>query len=76
MTPLHCAAISHSVTIKAFPASGLADLNLQQMAMDKLSCVQMLLNKGASLHSQVQYSSPTFDLFVSCALQLITEAKP
>lgn len=53
MTPLHCAAISHSVTVKALSAAELADVHLQAKANEKLSCVQMLLNAGASLLSQV-----------------------
>ncbi|XP_039974123.1 NF-kappa-B inhibitor delta isoform X2 [Xiphias gladius] len=59
MTPLHCAAISHSVTIKALSTSGLADVSLQTKAAEKLSCVQMLLNAGASLHSQEIKSNKT-----------------
>ncbi|KAI3360940.1 hypothetical protein L3Q82_013141 [Scortum barcoo] len=52
MTPLHCAAISHSVTMKALSSSGMLDVNLQNKATEKLSCVQLLLNAGASLLSQ------------------------
>lgn len=52
MTPLHCAAISHSVTMKASTAAP-ADVSLQAKADEKLSCVQMLLFAGASLLSQV-----------------------
>ncbi|KAK2910363.1 NF-kappa-B inhibitor delta [Channa argus] len=59
MTPLHCAAISHSVTMKALSASGLLDVSLQTKATQKLSCVQMLLNGGASLHSQEIKSNKT-----------------
>ncbi|XP_044063552.1 NF-kappa-B inhibitor delta isoform X3 [Siniperca chuatsi] len=59
MTPLHCAAISHSVTMKALSSSGLADLSLQTKAAEKLSCVQMLLNAGASLLSQEIKSNKT-----------------
>lgn len=54
MTPLHCAAISHSVTMKALFSNGSTDVDLQSKAAEKLSCVQMLLNAGASLLSQVQ----------------------
>lgn len=54
MTPLHCAAISHSVTMKALLTIGLPDVNLQAQAAEKLSCVEMLLSAGASLVSQVQ----------------------
>lgn len=66
MTPLHCAAISHSVTMKALSTtSGLADMSLQAKAREKLSCVQMLLTVGASPLSQVQFMSPT-DCYFSC----------
>lgn len=57
MTPLHCAAISHSVTVKALSNCEQADVCLRTKAAEKLSCVQMLLSAGASLLSQVQYSS-------------------
>ncbi|XP_040899876.1 NF-kappa-B inhibitor delta isoform X2 [Toxotes jaculatrix] len=59
MTPLHCAAISHSVTMKALATSGMADVSLQTKAAEKLSCVQMLLSAGASLHSQEIKSNKT-----------------
>ncbi|XP_013864160.1 NF-kappa-B inhibitor delta [Austrofundulus limnaeus] len=59
MTPLHCAAISHSVTAKALAAAELADVHLQAKANEKLSCVQMLLNAGASLLSQEIKSNKT-----------------
>ncbi|XP_037640263.1 NF-kappa-B inhibitor delta isoform X2 [Sebastes umbrosus] len=59
MTPLHCAAISHSVTMKALSSSGLADVGLQNKAAEKLSCVQMLLSAGASLLSQEIKSNKT-----------------
>ncbi|XP_038567674.1 NF-kappa-B inhibitor delta [Micropterus salmoides] len=59
MTPLHCAAISHSITKKALSSSGLADVSLQNKAAEKLSCVQMLLNAGASLLSQEIKSNKT-----------------
>ncbi|XP_070768747.1 NF-kappa-B inhibitor delta [Enoplosus armatus] len=59
MTPLHCAAISHSVTMKAVSSSGLVDPSLQTKAAEKLSCVQMLLNAGASLLSQEIKSNKT-----------------
>lgn len=58
MTPLHCAAISHSATMKALSSGGLVDVSLQTKAVEKLSCVQMILSAGASLLSQVQHSSP------------------
>ncbi|XP_044215469.1 NF-kappa-B inhibitor delta isoform X1 [Thunnus albacares] len=59
MTPLHCAAISHSVTMKALFTSGLPDVNLQTKAAEKLNCVQMLLTAGASLLSQEIKSNKT-----------------
>lgn len=52
MTPLHCAAISHSVTVKASSAAP-ADVSFQTKAEEKLSCVRMLFHAGASLLSQV-----------------------
>lgn len=54
MTPLHCAAISHSATMKVL-SSGQLDVSLQGKATDKLTCVQMLLSSGASLLSQVVF---------------------
>ncbi|XP_077576923.1 NF-kappa-B inhibitor delta [Stigmatopora nigra] len=59
MTPLHCAAISHSVTTKALFACGMMDAKLQADAVQKLSCVEMLLNAGALLFSQEIKSSMT-----------------
>ncbi|XP_068995899.1 NF-kappa-B inhibitor delta [Embiotoca jacksoni] len=59
MTPLHCAAISHSVTMKALSTIGLADVNLQTKAAEKLSCVQMLLSAEVSLLSQEIKSNKT-----------------
>lgn len=58
MTPLHCAAISHSATMKALSSGGLPDVALQGKAAEKLSCVQKLLSSGASLLSQVLQRSP------------------
>lgn len=58
MTPLHCAAISHSATMKALSSSGLPDVALQGNAAEKLSCVQKLLSSGSSLLSQVLQRSP------------------
>lgn len=55
MTPLHCAAISHSATMKVLSSIGQLDVGLQGKATDKLSCVEMLLNSGASLLSQVVF---------------------
>ncbi|XP_028985878.1 NF-kappa-B inhibitor delta isoform X2 [Betta splendens] len=59
MTPLHCAAISHSVTVKASAAAGLADEGLQKMAENKLVCVDRLVKEGASLQSQEIKSNKT-----------------
>ncbi|XP_014324053.1 NF-kappa-B inhibitor delta [Xiphophorus maculatus] len=58
MTPLHCAAISHSVTVKASSAAP-ADVSLQTKAEEKLSCVRMLFHAGASLLSQEIKSNKT-----------------
>uniref|UniRef100_A0A3B3V648 Uncharacterized protein n=1 Tax=Poecilia latipinna TaxID=48699 RepID=A0A3B3V648_9TELE len=58
MTPLHCAAISHSVTMKASAAAP-ADISLQAKAEEKLSCVRMLFHAGASLLSQEIKSNKT-----------------
>ncbi|XP_054478293.1 NF-kappa-B inhibitor delta [Anoplopoma fimbria] len=59
MTPLHSAAISHNVTMKALSNSGLADVGLQTKASEKLSCVQMIFASGASLVSQEIKSNKT-----------------
>ncbi|XP_018601067.1 NF-kappa-B inhibitor delta [Scleropages formosus] len=61
LTPLHCAAISHSNTMKALCSTvpGLADVGLQSQAEDKLSCVQLLLTYGASILSQDIKSNKT-----------------
>ncbi|XP_061110367.1 NF-kappa-B inhibitor delta [Conger conger] len=60
-TPLHCAAISHSGTVKALgsgqPAMG--DSILLTPAEDKLSCLQLLISYGASLLSQDIKSNKT-----------------
>ncbi|KAJ8332921.1 hypothetical protein SKAU_G00418170 [Synaphobranchus kaupii] len=63
-TPLHCAAISHSGTMKALGPTllGLGDPTLQALqaqAEDKLSCLQLLVNCGASLLSQDIKSNKT-----------------
>ncbi|XP_072317586.1 NF-kappa-B inhibitor delta [Eucyclogobius newberryi] len=58
MTPLHCAALSHCVTMKAIYAGGLSDARLQT-ATEKLACVNMLLDAGASLLSQEIKSNKT-----------------
>ncbi|KAM9852131.1 NF-kappa-B inhibitor delta [Aulostomus maculatus] len=57
MTPLHCAAISHSTTIKAL--CGQADVGLQTKACEKLFCVDMLARAGASLLKQEIKSNKT-----------------
>ncbi|XP_062254614.1 NF-kappa-B inhibitor delta [Platichthys flesus] len=59
MTPLHCAAISHSATMKALSTTGLEDVVLHSKAAEKLSCVEMLLSAGASLCSQEIKSNKT-----------------
>ncbi|XP_058504354.1 NF-kappa-B inhibitor delta [Solea solea] len=59
MTPLHCAVISHSVTMKALCTTGMADVNLQSKAAEKLSCVQKLLKEGAFVCSQEIKSNKT-----------------
>ncbi|XP_042565100.1 NF-kappa-B inhibitor delta [Clupea harengus] len=59
LTPLHCAAISHSATMKAVafpssnPAAWLGERN------DKFLCLDLLLNAGASLLSQEIKSNKT-----------------
>uniref|UniRef100_A0A3B3SWM1 NFKB inhibitor delta n=1 Tax=Paramormyrops kingsleyae TaxID=1676925 RepID=A0A3B3SWM1_9TELE len=61
LTPLHCAAISHSATMKSFfaPMTDLSDSSLHSLAEDKLSCIQLLLSSGASLLSQDIKSNKT-----------------
>ncbi|KAK7886662.1 hypothetical protein WMY93_026283 [Mugilogobius chulae] len=56
---LHCAALSHCVTMKAIYTGGLSDARLQTKAGDKLTCVARLLNAGASLLSQEIKSNKT-----------------
>ncbi|XP_036395635.1 LOW QUALITY PROTEIN: NF-kappa-B inhibitor delta [Megalops cyprinoides] len=60
-TPLHCAAISHSGTVKALFSAvpGQGDAGLQAQAEDKQACVQLLLQYGASLLSQDIKSNKT-----------------
>ncbi|KAG7469163.1 hypothetical protein MATL_G00126090 [Megalops atlanticus] len=60
-TPLHCAAISHSSTVKALFSAvpGQGDASLQAQAEDKQACVQLLLQVGASLLSQDIKSNKT-----------------
>ncbi|KAF4103231.1 NF-kappa-B inhibitor delta isoform X1 [Onychostoma macrolepis] len=63
LTPLHCAVISHCATIKAINASSsstwLADGSLQTQAEDKLMCLRLLINAGASVLSQEIKSNKT-----------------
>ncbi|XP_058248610.1 NF-kappa-B inhibitor delta isoform X2 [Hemibagrus wyckioides] len=65
LTPLHCAVISHNATIKALSstssssAAWLHDVNLQSQADNKLICLQLLLEAGASLISQEIKSNKT-----------------
>uniref|UniRef100_A0A3B3ZMJ3 Uncharacterized protein n=1 Tax=Periophthalmus magnuspinnatus TaxID=409849 RepID=A0A3B3ZMJ3_9GOBI len=55
MTPLHCAALSHCTVMKEI-YTGRSDAT---KATDKLACVEMLLNAGASLLSQEIKSNKT-----------------
>ncbi|XP_018953695.1 NF-kappa-B inhibitor delta-like isoform X1 [Cyprinus carpio] len=64
LTPLHCAVISHCTTMKAINASPssstwLADGSLQTQAEDKLMCLRLLINAGASVLSQEIKSNKT-----------------
>ncbi|XP_016112585.1 NF-kappa-B inhibitor delta-like [Sinocyclocheilus grahami] len=64
LTPLHCAVISHCATMKAINASSssstwLADGSLQTQAEDKLMCLRLLINAGASVLSQEIKSNKT-----------------
>ncbi|XP_017557545.1 NF-kappa-B inhibitor delta [Pygocentrus nattereri] len=64
LTPLHCAVISHSATMKALAASSssstwLPDSGLQSQAENKLFCLQLLLDAGASPVSQEIKSNKT-----------------
>ncbi|XP_010883363.2 NF-kappa-B inhibitor delta [Esox lucius] len=60
LTPLHCAAISHGGIMKALSSSQRLDnAGLHAMAEETLSCLQMLLNTGASLTSQEIKSNKT-----------------
>ncbi|XP_056331114.1 NF-kappa-B inhibitor delta [Danio aesculapii] len=64
LTPLHCVVISHSATMKAINASSssstwLADGSLQNQAEDKLMCLRLLINAGASILSQEIKSNKT-----------------
>ncbi|CAL8248768.1 unnamed protein product [Lota lota] len=59
MTPLHCAAVAHCASIKPASSRGHRDPSLQTPAEDRLSCLHMLLNAGASLLSQEIKSNMT-----------------
>ncbi|KAG1947604.1 NF-kappa-B inhibitor delta [Pimephales promelas] len=64
LTPLHCAVISHCATIKAIHASSssstwLVDGALESQAEDKLMCLRLLINAGASVLSQEIKSNKT-----------------
>lgn len=59
LTPLHCATISHSGTMKALSPVDQVETGLHSVAGDKLFCLQMLLNAGASVISQEIKSSKT-----------------
>ncbi|XP_052433994.1 NF-kappa-B inhibitor delta isoform X1 [Carassius gibelio] len=63
LTPLHCAVISHCATIKAINASSsstwIPDGSLQTQAEDKLLCLRLLINAGASVLSQEIKSNKT-----------------
>ncbi|KAF7708164.1 NF-kappa-B inhibitor delta isoform X2 [Silurus meridionalis] len=64
LTPLHCAVISHNATMKALASSSsspawLHDGNLQSQAENKLACLHLLLDAGASLLSQEIKSNKT-----------------
>ncbi|KAM4600960.1 NF-kappa-B inhibitor delta [Polymixia lowei] len=59
MTPLHCAVISHCAVTKPLSVSGQADVGLQFKAGEKLTCLQLLLNAGASVFSQEIKSNKT-----------------
>ncbi|KAM9489496.1 NF-kappa-B inhibitor delta isoform 2-T2 [Clarias gariepinus] len=65
LTPLHCAVISHNTTMKALASisssssAWLPDGNLQTQAENKLLCLQLLLEAGASPLSQEIKSNKT-----------------
>ncbi|KAB5587161.1 hypothetical protein PHYPO_G00009700 [Pangasianodon hypophthalmus] len=65
LTPLHCAVISHNATMKALASTSssssawLNDGNLQTQAENKLICLQLLLEAGASPLSQEIKSNKT-----------------
>ncbi|MBN3276497.1 IKBD inhibitor, partial [Polyodon spathula] len=55
LTPLHCAVISHSSTLKSLASQP----DMQSQAQDKLSCIHLLLQHGASPISQDIKSNKT-----------------
>ncbi|XP_060776404.1 NF-kappa-B inhibitor delta [Neoarius graeffei] len=65
LTPLHCAVISHNTTMKALVSTSsstsawLPDGHLQSQVENKLICLQLLLEAGASLLSQEIKSNKT-----------------
>ena len=65
LTPLHCATMAHGVLMKGLNSSGggvaaQADVSLQSKAAETFSCLEMLLNAGANLTSQVGASTKRF----------------
>ncbi|KAJ8005336.1 hypothetical protein DPEC_G00145570 [Dallia pectoralis] len=60
LTPLHCAAISHGGIMKSLTSpQGMENASLNAVAEEKLLCLEMLLNSGASLTSQEIKSNKT-----------------
>ncbi|XP_027016450.2 NF-kappa-B inhibitor delta isoform X1 [Tachysurus fulvidraco] len=65
LTPLHCAVISHNATMKALTSTSssstawLPECDLQSQAKNKLICLQLLLEAGASLLRQEIKSNKT-----------------
>nr|XP_055066248.1 NF-kappa-B inhibitor delta isoform X1 [Misgurnus anguillicaudatus] len=64
LTALHCAVISHCGTIKAINACSSSstwppDGSLQSQAEDKLMCLRLIINAGASITSQEIKSNKT-----------------
>ncbi|CAL8354336.1 unnamed protein product [Arctogadus glacialis] len=59
MTPLHCAAVAHCASIRPPSGPRPRDPGLQSPPVDRLSCLYLLLNAGASLLSQEIKSNMT-----------------
>ncbi|XP_039629536.1 NF-kappa-B inhibitor delta isoform X1 [Polypterus senegalus] len=62
LTPLHCAVISHSSSMKMLASQDpgqQTDTSLETQAHDKLTCIQLLLQYGASTFSQDIKSNKT-----------------